>query len=168
MKKIILVSLLSATALTACARAKEELGLTRRTPDEFAVVKNAPLEIPSNLNQVTSLAPPQPGMQRPQELNPGQAAQAAILGGSVPVAAAPSSAESNLLQKAGAANAQTDIRSTVNREAYENADKNRPVVKRIMNWGNRDDQGAAVIVDAPAEAERLKANKPGETPSIEQ
>ena len=170
MKKTIIISLLFTTVLAvgACARAKQELGLTRRTPDEFAVVKNAPLEIPSNLNQVTSLAPPQPGMQRPQELNPGQAAQAAILGGTVPVAAAPSNAENDLLQKAGAANAQTNIRTTVNREAYENADKNRPVVKRIMNWGNKDDEGAAVIVDAPAEAERLKANKPGETPSIEQ
>ncbi len=168
MKKIILISLLSASALTSCARAKEELGLTRRTPDEFAVVKNAPLEIPPDLNQVTALPAPRPGMQRPQEQNPQQAAQAAILGTTSPVAFAPSNAENDLLQKAGAANAQDNIRSTVDREAYENADKNRPVVKRIMNWGNKRDEGAAVVVDAPAEAERLKANKPGETPSIEQ
>jgi len=168
MKKFILISLLSATALTGCARAKEELGMTRRTPDEFAVVKRAPLEIPPDLNQVAALPVPRPGMQRPQETSPEQSAQAAILGGCPPVYNQASTSESALLQKAGATNAVTNIRNVVDREATENADKHRPVIKRIMNIGNKKDDGAAVIVDAPAEAARLKEKKSGETPSIEQ
>lgn len=167
-KQTLLLCLLGSTLLSGCARVKEELGLTRRTPDEFAIVKRAPLEIPPDLNQVASLPPPRPGAQRPQELNPEQAAQMAVLGTSSSSAVAPSNAESALLQKAGAANVNPSIRDTVNREAVENADKNRPVVKRIMNWGNKQDQGAAVIVDAPAEYKRIQEKKPGETPSIEE
>lgn len=167
-KQTLLFCLLGSTLLSGCARVKEELGMTRRMPDEFAIVKRAPLEIPPDLNQVASLPPPQPGMQRPQEMNPEQAAQMAVLGTSGAAPVAPSSAESALLQKAGAANIDPSIRATVNREAVENADANRPVVKRIMNWGNKQDQGAAVIVDAPAEYKRIQEKKPGETPSIEE
>lgn len=168
MKKLLIISLLSATILGGCARVKEELGMTRRTPDEFSVVKRAPLEIPPDLNQVAALPTPRPGMQRPQETSPEQAAQAAILGSPVPVSQQASSVESAILQKAGATNADNNIRNVVDREAVENAEKNRPVAKRIMNWGNKKDPGAAVIVDAPAEAQRLKQNKTGETPSIEE
>lgn len=167
-KQTLLLCLLGSTLLSGCARVKEELGLTRRTPDEFAIVKRAPLEVPPNLNQVASLPPPQPGAQRPQEMNPEQAAQMAVLGTSASAPVAPSNAESALLQKAGATNIDPSIRATVNREAVENADKNRPVVKRIMNWGNKKDEGGAVIVDAPAEYKRIQDKQPGETPSIEE
>ena len=168
MKKIILVSLMATSVLGGCARAKQELGLVRREPDEFAVVKRAPLEIPPNLEQVTALPAPQPGRARPQETSPEVAAQAA-LGTSANLTDQTSSGESALLQKAGATNGITNIRDQVDREAVAGASKNRPVIKRLMNFGNKDDEGAAVIVDAPAEAERLKANKTREeTPSIEQ
>ena len=40
------LALAAALTLSACAGAKEELGLTRSAPDEFAVVKRAPLEMP--------------------------------------------------------------------------------------------------------------------------
>lgn len=168
MKKIILLSLMATSVLGGCARAKQELGMTRREPDEFAIVKRAPLEIPPDLEQVTSLPAPQPGRARPQETSPELAAQAA-LGTSANLSDQTSSGESALLQKAGASNAVTNIRNQVDREAYEGSDKNRPVIKRLMNFGNKKDDGAAVVVDAPAEAERLKANKTREeTPSIEQ
>ncbi|PZP56976.1 MAG: DUF3035 domain-containing protein [Micavibrio aeruginosavorus] len=168
MKKLIIISLLTATIVSGCARAKQELGLTRRTPDEFAVVKRAPLEIPPDLNQVSALPQPVPGKQRPQEASPEQAAQAAILGSQIPTLEQSSTGESALLQKAGASSAVTNIRNVVDREAVDTAEKNRPVAKRIMNWGNKDDAGAAVIVDAPAEAKRIKQKQAGETPSIEE
>ena len=168
MKKILLLSLLTATALTGCSGLKQQLGLTRRTPDEFAVMKRAPLEMPPNLNQVASLPAPQPGAPRPQETSPEKAAQAAILAGSIPVSQQASTGETAILQKAGASNAVTNIRAVVDKEAIENAESNRPVSKRIMNWGNTDDPGAAVIVDAPAEAQRIKQKQSGETPSIEE
>ena len=42
---------------------KEALGLTKRSPDEFQVVTNAPLSMPPDYN----LRPPAPGSPRPQE-----------------------------------------------------------------------------------------------------
>ena len=59
------LSLLALPALTAgCSNTtREALGLTKRSPDEFQVVSNAPLSMPPDYN----LRPPTPGAARPQE-----------------------------------------------------------------------------------------------------
>ncbi|MEL0015072.1 MAG: DUF3035 domain-containing protein, partial [Rhodospirillales bacterium] len=45
-------------AMTAgCGSVKDELGLEKKAPDEFTVVRNAPLSLPPNYN----LRPPKPG-----------------------------------------------------------------------------------------------------------
>ena len=160
-------------ALTACEATKENLGLTRRAPDEFAVMTRAPLQMPPP-GETTALPPPQPGMERPQEVSPVQSAQTAILG--QPAAAsdgASSAAENSLLQKAGATEANPRIRSIVNKEAAEDTKDNRPVVKRILNIGKKSED-PATIVDAPAELQRLKTNRQsgqsvtqGETPTLD-
>ena len=62
-KNNLLFSLLLLIVLTGCSGAKEQLGLTRTLPDEFAVVKRAPLALPPDYN----LRPPAPGAPRPQE-----------------------------------------------------------------------------------------------------
>ena len=47
MKKLLLPSICSVVLLLgACSGVKEELGLTRNSPDEFTVVKRAPLTLP--------------------------------------------------------------------------------------------------------------------------
>ena len=143
--------------LTACSEVKDQLGLTRRTPDEFAVISRAPLEIPPELNG--QLPVPQPGMQRPQEISPADAAQAALLSERVPTTDTQSSAENALLQKTGATDANPNIRAIVNKEAVENTKDKRPVVKRIFSIVDNKDQGPATVLDAPGELQRLKANK---------
>lgn len=165
--------LTTALPLTACSGVKEQLGLTRRMPDEFAVVTRAPLEIPPDINQ-GALPVPQPGAYRPQEIQPGDAAQAAILSAPVPNAQSESTAESSLLQKAGAGQSNPNIRAIVNKESADGVEDNRPVVKKLLGKIDPKDKGAAAIVNAPAELQRLKNNKQsgqpvtqGDTPTID-
>lgn len=156
-----------ATMLSACDGAKEQLGLTRSSPDEFAVVKRAPLEMPPEF----TLRPPEPGAPRPQEQATADQARAAILG-DVSAGQGQTKGEMALLQSADA-RFNPDIRQIVNEEATRTERKNEPVVKKLLNIGG-DSLPPATIVDPQAEAERLKRNaaegKPvteGETPVIE-
>ncbi len=169
LRRFIFVSL-SFLSLTACGSVKSELGLSRRDPDEFAVVTRAPLQIPNNLDQVTQLPSPRPGAPRPQEIPATIAAQEALKGKPIPTASAPSVAEENILRKAGANQADPNIRNVVNQETDEEAERNRPTVQRI--FGTNSDTPAATVVDAPAELKRIQDNKTqgkpvtkGETPS---
>ncbi len=148
-------------SLTACEATKDQLGLTRRAPDEFAVLTRAPLQMPpaQEQGQAIVLPRPQPGMARPQEIAPSVAAQAAILGQpSSATMSSASTAENVLLQRANAGQSDPNIRNVVNREAIEDTEDNRPVVQRIMSIGNKNNT-PATIVDAPAEMQRLKTNQ---------
>lgn len=55
-----------ALATAACSNVRDDLGLAKKAPDEFAVVRNAPLSLPPNFN----LRPPKPG-----EIGEGRAEQ---------------------------------------------------------------------------------------------
>jgi len=161
---------ISLLGLTGCEMTKEQLGLTRRSPDEFMVMSRAPLEMPQNM---TSLPAPHPGMKRPQETPAVAQAKQAIIGSEqVTHLESQSSSEQMLLQKTGATTARSDIRAIVNKEAIEDVEDKRPVIKKLLNVGS--DQPPATIVDPAAEAERIKANKAagkplteGETPTID-
>lgn len=91
--------LAGAALLSGCATSKS------RTPDEFAVARNAPLIVPPDFN----LAPPVAGTAG---LTAGEAQQQAVdalFGGPAPR----SSAETSMLDVAGRDVAQLGIRSTV-------------------------------------------------------
>lgn len=162
-------------ALTACEGAKRELGLVKRAPDEFAVVKRAPLAMPPDY----SLRPPRPGAPRPQEMVNGDQGRAAVFGTSGEEAyqsSGESGGESALLQAAGAAGAGPQIRDIVDREAADAPARDKPVAEKLLGIGlGRKDEPAASVVNAPEEAERLKKNAEegksateGTTPAIEQ
>ena len=164
---------LAATALsmTACSQVKDTLGLNRRSPDDFAVMTRAPLEMPPSM---TTLPTPQPGMPRPQEMSPVTSAQTAILGQSATSSDLESRAETSLLQKAGAMEASPNIRAVVNKESAEGAEDNRPVAKKLLGLVNKSEDDPASVVDAPGELQRLKTNQQagqpvtqGETPSYD-
>lgn len=152
---------------TGCERAKEEMGLTRHTPDEFAVMKRAPLEIPADM---TDLPKPRPGAQRPQEVSAKNQAQQVVLGSSAAQSGEQSGAEQSLLSKAGAGSASPKIRTVVDRESAENVEDHRPVIKRLLNIGSGEQP--STVVDPAAEAQRIQSNKSsgkpvtsGETPT---
>jgi len=112
-KTLIAAVALAAIAASGCA--------TRgRTPDEFAVARNAPLIVPPDF----SLAPPVAGTAG---LSAGDAQQQAIdtlFGGPAPR----SPGETSLLDAAGRSDAQLGIRSTVYDPDTRVVDKGRMTV----------------------------------------
>jgi hypothetical protein len=162
------VILTPALTLTACSNAKKQLGIERSSPDEFSVVKRAPLSMPPDY----ALTPPRPGAPRPQEQAPVDQAKQAVFGSAGEGQTA--GAESILLQKAGAQKADPDIRQRVDAETEEMKDDNIPVARKLFGFGGDPDTAPTSVVDAKKEAERLEQNKAqgkpataGETPAVE-
>ncbi len=114
MTKTILLLAGAALLLAGCSSIRGD----KKSPDEFAVTKEAPLVMPPDF----ALKPPRPGAPRPTELGTqGQALEALFGAGA---AAAPRSpGEQALLDKAGATKASSDIRSTVRDDGTLVADK---------------------------------------------
>jgi hypothetical protein len=181
--------LAAALALSGCGDStKRALGLTKQAPDEFAVVSRAPLSQPPDYG----LRPPRPGAPSPTRETPTDEARKALVGdaaagsrtasaGAGLPAGAPQAAprtavtkttpgESALLAKAGAGNADPGIRAVVNRESAVLAEADRNFIQRLLNYSSYSED----VVDAPAEARRLRENdalgRPateGKTPTIE-
>jgi hypothetical protein len=169
-------------ATGGCSNVKETLGLTKQSPDEFKVVSRAPLSMPPDYN----LRPPTPGAPRPQEGTPRDQAAAAVFQytttGGLPADAIPpigegeaetaqSSGESALLQSAGAAGVDPNIRSLVDSETAEDEADSRTLADTLTFW--REPEPYGDVVDPTAEQKRLQENaalgKPvteGETPTI--
>lgn len=163
--KILLISLL---ALGACSNAKEQLGMTRKPPDEFAVVKRAPLSMPPDY----SLTPPRPGAPRPQEQATSEQAKETLFGSTG--GTAPAGSDYVLLGKAGAGKANPAIRAQVDAETKEISKENISIPRRLFGIGGDPNQAPVSVVDAKKENERLQNNKAagkpvtsGETPSVE-
>lgn len=92
---------IGASTLSACGAGGSLFNRVR--PDEFAVTRQAPLVVPPDF----SLAPPNPGAPRPQDVDSSRQALDALFGGPAPR----SSVETDALGKAGAS--ATSVRSTV-------------------------------------------------------
>lgn len=164
---------LALLTLTGCDKTKQQLGMTHSAPDEFAVVRRAPLEMPPDY----TIRPPRPGAPRPQEAQVSEQAREVVFGGPQAVekqAVSPTSAETMLLQQTGGERANPNIRNVVDAETAKLAPAQQPVIKKVMSIGKKQ-EAAANVVDAKAEAARLQKNrqegKPvtaGKTPSKEQ
>ena len=167
-RSLVLISL-SALLLSACGEVREDLGLGRNPPDEFAVVERPPLAMPPDYG----LRPPRPGAPRPQAVDPSVKANEALFSGTQAAqTSAPSDAEKALLGNAGAAKLDPNIRETVDRESAQKVVASPHLVERLTDW--KDNQKPNTVVDAPAEAARIKQdqenNQPvnaGSTPVIE-
>ena len=168
-----LVCLAAATALSACGDWRQTFGLDHAPPDEFTVVSQAPLSMPPDFN----LRPPRPGAVRPQDSTPTDTAAATVFGiarppGAERVRGTSSSDEAVFLAHAGAANAQPNIRATIDAETRNLVAADKSWVDTLMFWQKQQPPGT--VVDAAAEAKRLHDNAAlgqpvtaGETPSIE-
>jgi hypothetical protein len=177
----------AALVLSACGDStKRALGLSRTSPDEFAVLKRAPLSQPPDF----TLRPPRPGAERPGVASPREQAREAVFRGEEAertspspradgpaVEAAPqgevnrlSAGESAFLSRAGADTIAPDIRSQVDRDYAVLREVDSNFVQRLLDYqGDIDD-----VLDAPAEARRLRENEAlgrptteGDTPLIE-
>lgn len=139
-----------AFGLTACSSVRDELGLARKGPDEFAVTTKAPLQIPEDL---TKLPEPKPGAPRPQDQDPSSRAREALLGQS---SGAPSGqvskGEMALIESTGANKANAGVREQMISEEREAASTG--LTDSILFWrGPTTDE---TKLDSAAEAERLR------------
>ena len=153
--KLLLAALNAAGSLSACSNAKETLGLTRSAPDEFAVVKRAPLELPPDY----TLRPPRPGAARPQEQAVNEQARETVFGDDQGARkATPANGESALLQEAGALHTDPNIRTVIDRESSVEDDSHKPVAQRLFGF-KRPGSKEEGVIDPKEEAARLKAQQ---------
>jgi hypothetical protein len=172
-KTVIILSCL--LALGACSSVKKELGVGRNSPDEFMVVKRAPLSLPPDY----SLRPPSDSDVAPASEASNQAKTLLMgEGAEGETTAAATGSEGALLQKMGAAKADPNIRSEINRENGYMAVENQKLVDKLIFWKDEqevmDDDVDGSVVNPGKESERLKKNeeegKPvneGKVPTIE-
>lgn len=140
----ILMGSVAALALSGCIGGPS-------SPDEFRVIRKAPLTIPPDYN----LRPPAPGESRPQELEPDAAARVAVFGGEFGKNA--SEGEKLLVNKAGADATAGQVRSAVDYETSQIVRKPRSLVDAIFSFGKPAPASTdATTVDPAAEAARLQ------------
>jgi hypothetical protein len=177
----LIVVALAAAATVACGdTTRELLGQGKRSPDEFAVYSRTPLSLPPDYG----LRPPgttAPGISAPG--SPTADARDALIGrgaGGSTVAAASAGPETSayssgtraLLDRTGGLEADPAIRRVINEETSILADADRSFTDRLMFW--REDNPYGTVVDADAEARRIRENQAlgqpvtaGRTPTIE-
>jgi hypothetical protein len=146
------LALALALAAGGCDSARKSLGLGKSAPDEFNVVSRAPLEMPPSLDV---LPKPEPGIDRPQELQPQQAAYYALMGttmSDIPLSAG----EGILLAEADAGAAEPGIRDLVDVEDTELANY-RSFMQTLQFWREYPDP-TEVLIDPAAERARLQNN----------
>lgn len=191
--RCVLLMATGAVLLGACtgSEVRQSMGMKRNNPDEFQVVSRPPLSVPP----VYHLRPPSeetigmtpaderagalvfegkelPRYQRPEERE--YMAETAVT--NVETSALGTQADSVLLQKAGAEQANPQIRSILKEEAvvYSPAPtKERSFMDKVKHGIFLKDEGDPVV-DAAKEQERIRTNtaadKPlteGETPVID-
>ena len=152
--------------LGACSGVRDSIGIGKNVPDEFAVVKKAPLILPPDYK----LRPPRPGAPRPTAVLPVDEARAAVFGeaakpgsnvgknillGNKRPTVPKSAGETALLGNAGASPDQANVRSLIRHETTSVADKGTSFSDRLMFWREDKDQGE-VVLDAGKESARLK------------
>ncbi|NWH07543.1 MAG: DUF3035 domain-containing protein [Alphaproteobacteria bacterium] len=139
-----------ASGLAGCGGLREELGMGKNPPDEFAVVTKAPLVMPPDY----TLRPPQPGAPATREPSPTDRARNALLPGGTP--AGETGGQSALLSRAGTP--EEDIRAKVDGDNRELAEKNQSFANAILGLGTTKNP-AEQTIDPVAERQRLIENK---------
>ena len=103
----------SLALVSACDSLREEAGLTKQSPDEFAVTTKAPLIVPPDFN----LHPPSPGAAPLNQTDPTSSAELAMFNSADPATVAAqmpgnySASEKMLLANAKAQNADPTVRA---------------------------------------------------------
>ncbi len=143
--------LLAAGAAISMLSACSSLSSNSATPNEFRVVKKAPLVVPPDY----SLRPPAPGQAQPFEVDPARAGVASAFGTSIGEDASVS--ERALVSAAGANSVSPVIREQVDYEQAKVIRKSQQVTDRVMFWsegGEEDTGGDSATGNEPVTIER--------------
>lgn len=155
-------ALLGATACTSGVR--QALGAERTTPDEFRVVTIAPLTVPPEYN----LIPPRPGELRAEDMFQDQQARRALFGDLSGSDA--TDAEILFAARAGAADADPNVRAIIDGESAALVRKNEGFANQVLFW--RDDEQlverGGQPIDPETERARIEAVTGGGEVEIEQ
>lgn len=142
--------LMAIPSLVACDSLRQDLGLGRTPPDEFAVVDQAPLAMPPNFD----LRPPRAGEPRPQDNGASDQARTALFGEKSGKDGEASPAVQKLLAATGADHADPSIRSVIDRETAERVEADQRLIDTLLWW--KDTPQPGTTVDAAAEAARIR------------
>lgn len=147
--------------LAGCQSFREAAGLTKESPDEFAIATKAPLIIPPDYN----LKPPKPGAAPTNQVSPTDAAEDTLFGDPAPATSSHgqlSVGEQDILAKAGARDANGMIRQKIAAEnrAMQAADES--FTNRLL-FASGSDSNDGTPVNAEAERNRLDAGNGGKT-----
>lgn len=154
MRKLLYAASLLLVAACSDTTVKETLGLDKRAPDEFRVVSRPPLSVPPQFD----LRPPGiEGVNTPSATR--DKAQSLILGNDLAAkpTGASSTAESMFLQKAGAAQADPNVKKELAEKKID-----EQIKKEEQGWWDRVTTlpgSKEPVVKADDESERLKKNK---------
>ncbi len=148
------VALTAGLAASGCEEARHAFGLSKNSPDEFAIVTRAPLVVPPDF----SLRPPAPGEARPQDVPIQRQARDVLVGNSRPAPSAPvgSGGEAALLRQAGAGAADTAIRAQVDLESAALAESGKSFIDKLLFW--EDAKLPGTVVDPVKESQRIREN----------
>lgn len=155
MRRVVYWAALAAMAvsLAGCDSVREAAGLTKDSPDEFAVVTKAPLIIPPDYN----LTPPKPGAAPTNQVSPTEDAEDTLYGQQQTATTAQgsvSSGEQQLLSKAGAANANSMIRQKIAADNRAMQASDESFTNQLL-FGAGSDHSQGTQLDADAEKKRL-------------
>lgn len=158
--------------------------MNRKAPDEFVVYSRPPLSVPPEFD----LKPPRPGEESPNLVTTEDQARQVLLGttrqpatldeaaanvdGSVETAVepvlssdAPTGAQSSFLAKAGADKADANIRDALSKDIVAEPKKKKKAQSLYESIVGADK--AEPVVDAKAEAERIRSNRDAGKPVTE-
>ncbi|XBQ16340.1 MAG: DUF3035 domain-containing protein [Oceanicaulis sp.] len=152
-RTLVLISAAALFGATACTSGvRQALGTERTTPDEFRVVTIAPLTVPPEYN----LRPPAPGELRAEDVFQDRQARRALFGDLDSSRA--SDAEILFAARAGAADANPDVRALIDGETAAIVRKRETLADRVMFWRDGevrvDDEGNPI--DPEAERARIE------------
>lgn len=155
--KLLLIAPVLAVALSACTSVKNELGIGRNSPDEFMVIKRAPLTLPPEYTLRPPVAP-----NKAKEVEETTRKARDTLMGKTNTSIAKGAAEKALLDKVGAETANPDIRKMIDDDNGYISIENRTVADKLIFWNDEQpstDNIPTSVVDPEAETERLKKNQ---------
>jgi hypothetical protein len=154
----------ASVALTGCDTLREAAGMNKMAPDEFAVTTKAPLVIPPDFN----LRPPRPGAVPINQVDPTDAAEAALFGdpaaAAAPGAATVSVAEQQLLGNSRIQAADPQIRQNLASDNQNMVGADDSFTNSVLFW-QRPAADNGQPVNADAEARRADQSRAGQPPA---